>query len=265
MNAQDFKSIVHKGSDENYLLDMYLFRRISWFGSWMLSKTGLSPNLVTLVSLLFALAAVPLFASRSPWLNILGCLAAFTYHYLDHVDGELARYYASARGRSAGLSGSYFDVLCHSFSVNLWLLAIAFSCFQSSANEWFLVLGVMGMLGFSSFERLVACRVYVINLSQRPELMSSVPAREALALLDNRSRQVEDAQSPPFSSRWLKKLVKELVSYPGIISLIIIGVAIDAVLETHIGRLTVLVVGFARVGFSVRGARRNIRSFSLIV
>ena len=85
----------------------------------------------------------------------------FAYHYLDHVDGEVARYRIYNGTLKKNLRGQYFDVLCHSYSINLMLFSTSFALSNLYDSNLILLLGLISFVGYSSFPNLVASKVMI--------------------------------------------------------------------------------------------------------
>ena len=78
------------------------------YGTWAAVRLGLSAHQVTLGSLLSGLGAALAIGSGSRWGFVAGVALAHLAFWLDHVDGQVARW----RG-TAGLDGVYLDYLMH--------------------------------------------------------------------------------------------------------------------------------------------------------
>ncbi len=78
------------------------------YGTWLAVRLGLSANQVTLLALLAGLASAVAVASGSRTGFVAGAALAHLAFWLDHVDGQVARW----RG-TAGLGGVYFDYVMH--------------------------------------------------------------------------------------------------------------------------------------------------------
>lgn len=266
MRYREFKALAHKGVDETYYLDKYVFRHISIAGSYVLSFTRVSPNAITLASLLCTLSAVWFFMQTDAMSLFIGCALVFVYHYLDHVDGELSRVYQVTRDYRPGIAGAYFDLLCHSFTVNIWLPALAFGVYQQTQQALVMLLGIAAMPALSNFAQYVGAQLFATRLLADPELAGTEDGQVALRALSGRHRQVEAVQAGAFSRQGLGKLAKELIGYPGMIFLVIVCVLIDAVAGTVWARIGVLVLltgwhaaNSVRRTQSIAAAFRNVR------
>ncbi len=265
LSYREFRAIAHKGSDEVYYIDKYLFRRISVGGSYLLSFTRIPPNVVTFLSFMLAVAAVWFFMTPEPVFLLIGCALVFLYHYLDHVDGELARVYAATRGYRSGIAGAYLDVLCHSFTVNLWLPALAFGLYLQTEQPLVMLLGIAAMPAMSNFTQYVGTYMFATRLVADPDLPNREEGRAALEELTGRHRQAAAVQAGASSRRGLVKLAKEIIGYPGMIFLVIIAVVCDALLGTLWGRLGVLALLTAfHAANNVRRMLRISRRFAQI-
>ncbi len=78
------------------------------YGTWLAVRLGLSANQVTSLALAASLASAVLIATGTRWGFLSGIAVAHLAYWLDHVDGQVARW----RGTSS-LAGVYFDYLMH--------------------------------------------------------------------------------------------------------------------------------------------------------
>jgi hypothetical protein len=78
------------------------------YGTWVAIRLGLSANQLTCGALLVSLAAACAIGTGERWSFVGGVLLALLSFWLDHVDGQVARW----RG-TASLDGVYLDYLMH--------------------------------------------------------------------------------------------------------------------------------------------------------
>ena len=101
---------VHKGRHRE--IGNWLARRIARptavYGTWVAVRLGLSAHQVTLAALLASLAGAAAIGSGSRLGFILGVAALHLGFWLDHVDGQVARF-----RRTVSLDGVYLDYLMH--------------------------------------------------------------------------------------------------------------------------------------------------------
>jgi len=107
-----------------------------------LTRTPVTPNQVTVFTLLLALAAAALFATgdetAANWAAGLFILARF----MDHFDGELAR----LTGKTSRL-GYYLDYAAGAVSYGGLFLGIGIGARDSFLGEWAIVLGLAAAAG----------------------------------------------------------------------------------------------------------------------
>lgn len=216
-----------KGSEENYLLDKYLLRKVSVHVTHLFSKTSLSPNTVTLASLLCCISSLFFLATNHVVLVIVGCLLVYLYNLLDHVDGELARIRVRTGKLKPSIAGQYFDVLCHSYSANLMLLVTAWAVYSKHGQAWILIPGVIAMSATSGFANLIACKIMIMKVVNFPSVLSAPEAAPVLDMVEKKKMQIHEVNSPIFSLVGARTLVKEVIGYPGILLLIIAAHMID--------------------------------------
>jgi phosphatidylglycerophosphate synthase len=78
------------------------------YGTWLAVRLGLSAHMVTLLALGTSAAATLALMTGTPSGFITGVILAHLAFWLDHVDGQVARW-----RRTASLEGVYFDYLMH--------------------------------------------------------------------------------------------------------------------------------------------------------
>ena len=230
MKFSEYKDICQKGDSENYILDKYIYRKISILGSITAIKLGLSPNFITFLSLISSIGSL-FFLSSNESINLyIGTSLIFAYHYLDHVDGEVARYRIHNGTLQKNLRGQYFDVLCHSYSINLMLFSTAYALSNLYNSDYLILLGMISMVGYSSFPTLVASKVMIGSIYNNPENILSDSNSLLLKNLERKDLQVKATNANFFTKIKLKKLMTEIVAYPGILSVLMIATLIDAFL-----------------------------------
>lgn len=117
-------------------------RPISLRLSRQLAKTGITPNQMTVVSLLIGLAAAPFFLFSTPWLQAIGGILFIAHSVIDGCDGELARL-KFTESRFGGLLDFWSDNVVH--VAVFACMAIGWS--RAEGALWPLALGAFAVLG----------------------------------------------------------------------------------------------------------------------
>jgi hypothetical protein len=101
---------VHK--ERHREIGNWLARRVgrpsAVYGTWLAVRLGVSAHQVTLAALTAAFASAIAIGTGTRLGFVIGVILAHTAFWLDHVDGQIARW----RGTSS-LDGVYFDYLMH--------------------------------------------------------------------------------------------------------------------------------------------------------
>src|SRR5690625_658009 len=227
-----YREVCQKGSSENYLFDKYVFRHFSIFLTILFIKLGVQPNTATFLSLMATVGSCFFLISNDPLWMMVGVALIFTYYTLDHVDGELARYYIRTGQREPALSGQYFDVLVHSYSSNIMLFFLGVSVYHQFGYWWAIYVGFIGCLGASTFPNLVAARVLMQKVVISPDVLDRPEAAGALRRIERKEQQVEAMQASLLDDAKLKKIIAEAIGFPGLLILIMLAVTADAILGT---------------------------------
>src|SRR5262249_37403488 len=117
-------------------------RRISRALTRLLLPTGVSPNQITLLSLMLGISSGLLYSMGAYWSAVSGALVFLLSTIIDGCDGEVARlsFLESKLGR-------YLDIIGDNV-VHLFLFAgIAVGLTRGGVNEYTAVLGVLTVLG----------------------------------------------------------------------------------------------------------------------
>ena len=86
----EYEASLKSLETENYI-DRLIFRPVGFLIAKLLSKTSITPNTVTIISIFIGVATGPLFYYNTLRLTLLGILCLFLANVLDCVDGQLAR------------------------------------------------------------------------------------------------------------------------------------------------------------------------------
>ena len=153
----------------------------------------------------------------------------FLYYLLDHVDGELSRYYSKIEpDMKKGLDGQYFDVLCHSFSGNIIIFFFGISAWKIYGYEWAILLAFFVSVGMNRFPERVANKIMIQTIVNHPNILNQQSAKHVLNLLEMKKKQVAAVRAPITDPEKWRKLFCEMLGFPGLLILIIIVAGLDA-------------------------------------
>ena len=89
---KEYKINIHNWLHNPYYTLKYKFIcELASIISFLIFKTKITPNFITLINLLFALAAMLIFLFNFEQLIILGIFIFFSKQVLDNIDGFIAR------------------------------------------------------------------------------------------------------------------------------------------------------------------------------
>ncbi|MFT7686742.1 MAG: phosphatidylglycerophosphate synthase [Candidatus Azotimanducaceae bacterium] len=104
----------------------------------------LTPNRLTLLSFLVALASAGFILANSPGNFIVAAVLINLSHVLDCMDGQMARY-----RKSTSLTGSYYDKFTDQLQVIIWFGAIGYTAYMQSHSAVPLMLAFVGVAFYS--------------------------------------------------------------------------------------------------------------------
>ena len=211
-------------------------RRVSIAITWALLHTRVSPNQVTLVSLLLTVAGGVLLALPSAAAALMGAGALVLHYFLDKVDGEIARF-----RKAYSLQGVYMDELSHTFAyAGIFAgtgVHIAWSAAAPPQTLATLVTAMVGALAMVMVRqnKSMGMLLFAQNVLEQPALIPPQRAGSAPSLLSRegvrRSRGGERGGGQPMGVRILA-LVRDLVltvsEFTVVLVLMTLGLAIEA-------------------------------------
>jgi hypothetical protein len=156
-----------KGADGFFTT--YFVSTYSRFIARWAARRGLTPNQVTLISIVLGVAAAACFATGDrPWMVLGGVLIYFAFVF-DCVDGQVARY-----ARKFGVLGAWLDATFDRFKEYVVFagLAIGWVVSGNSDSIWILALAAIGL---QSVRHLLDFSFGVANRRKPPAQLPTLP------------------------------------------------------------------------------------------
>jgi len=134
MKEDTLKDTLKSGDTEEWL-DLVFYRRMGYAWARLFARLGISPNTVTIISIILGVAAGVMFFFNNLWLNIVGIVLLIWADTYDSADGQLARMTGnfSRTGRILdGLAGEFWFISIYAaiclrltpmWGIWIWLLA----------------------------------------------------------------------------------------------------------------------------------------------
>lgn len=148
-----------------------MFRAVSIYVTWALLHFRVTPNQVTVASLVVAAVGLVMVALPGA-LAIVGCALLLVYHLLDRVDGELARYQ-----QRYSLLGVYLDNAGHYLTNGGLLIAASFQLSGLSTDpRAVLLVGMVGAVAsiMARVEKHAAFHLFSQYVLDKPELIETL-------------------------------------------------------------------------------------------
>lgn len=271
MHVQRYRELCQKNQEENYFFDKYFFRKISIYFTILFIRLNIRANHATFLSLLAVLGSCYFLMSNSPINMAIAVLLIFLYHLLDHVDGELARYYLAVGLQKPSIQGKYFDVLIHKYSTNLMLFFIGISVYRFYGYEFAVILGFAACIGMSAFPNLIASQVIVQRIAKDNNSVFEESVQEILYLLEKKRDQINKMQQAKAAVK-ARKLITEMLFFPGALFLIMMVVTADIFYggfllfsyEVNVRLLFLLFITPIYLANALRQSRKWIRMFEKV-
>jgi phosphatidylglycerophosphate synthase len=226
-----YRQLCQKGDQENYIFDQLIARKISIYLTIPMIWVGIQPNQATFLSLLSLVASFYFFLFNTPIMLITGTNLVLLYYLLDHVDGELSRYYSKTDTKKLNSQdGHYFDILCHRFSGNVIIFLFGLSAYYRFGYEWPILAAFAISIGMNRFPELVANKLIVNIVANHPQKIEENSVKVILGILELKNNQIAGVRAPITDiTKWVKA-IKELLGFPGLLIMIMIVSLLDALL-----------------------------------
>ncbi|MHC4308012.1 MAG: CDP-alcohol phosphatidyltransferase family protein [Planctomycetota bacterium] len=126
------------------IIDRYIIRKISGFITGFLVRTPVTPNQVTVISLILGLIAAVIFSFGGHTHTITAGLIFFLCIVFDQCDGEVARIknMETEFGRS-------FDIIVDSIVSAAIVAGITFALYKASGSGFHIIIGLLAIIGIS--------------------------------------------------------------------------------------------------------------------
>jgi phosphatidylglycerophosphate synthase len=119
-------------------------RAVSIYATWLLVRTNVTADQVTVASIATGLCGAAALAQSSLAWGLAGVLLCYLSFLFDQVDGEVARYW-----RRSSLRGVYLDELRHLLIYAAPVFALAFPLARALGSAWPFAVAFAGALGLA--------------------------------------------------------------------------------------------------------------------
>lgn len=170
---REVKEIAQKRGVEAYA--HYVLQKVSIYITWLLLKTPIKPNQISVVGLLTGLAAIVCLAQGQGAFLLLGVFLAQLMMVLDAVDGEVARY-----RKITSLEGHFLDAVGYQLITGLLFIGVTLGVHQRHSNSSLtIILGFGAVLGYIvdtySYKLVIAWMTFLNHQSRgNVEIQGSV-------------------------------------------------------------------------------------------
>jgi len=124
------------------IIDRYIIRKISGFITGLLVNTPVTPNQVTIISLILGIASAAFFSHGAHTYTIIAGLFYFISTVFDQCDGEVARY-----KQMTSDFGKTFDIIVDSIVNTTITIGITIAIYKTNGSGLSIIAGLLAMTG----------------------------------------------------------------------------------------------------------------------
>jgi len=235
MKISDFRKICQKNANEPYWISRYFIRKISFYFTYLFAILKVKANTITSISLLFAFSGSAILLSELDYKYIWSGLFVFIFYFLDHIDGELARFYNYQSGNKdssiINIGGKYYDRIVHYFQGSSFYFCLGFSLFLEYSDVMWVFLGLLAGIGSSGFPRFTSCfdLLNVVSPDRSEEFFKYLDKYSKFNVVHfSEEDQLTKTVTFPRSISDLVLIARQLIGFPGNITMYFVVIAISS-------------------------------------
>jgi hypothetical protein len=259
---REIRELGQKGANEPSALARVYGSRLSRYFTYVLARTPIGPDGVTVLGIGAGIAAGALLLLPLGPIHLLAVVLYQASYVLDFSDGEIAR----IRGISSQ-AGAYLDWLGHFYVPTFGAALLGIQVADVAGRPW-LVLGAVATIGLAAFHWSCREHIVIAHLRRHPEDVSTRAVQNAL--LDHPDERVDDGRGAgrvvPRRRNPILVALGAVLFFPGAMHMLSLALLADLALgglgagPTAIAREALLAawaIGF--VGHGLLAVRRNYR------
>lgn len=227
MKLAEFNEIVRKRPAEPFWLSRYFWRHITIPFSWICSLLRVKADHVTVISLIVGMLGGLCFCWPTTWGYLGGLIFIQGWSFLDHVDGELARYEIKYLKNPPSLAGPYLDLLVHRWVQPFYHVCMSISLLRLTDNWGWLILGYFAGANYFGFAKSQADSLVLRSLVRGNTQVENPALAELVDLGHLIPSSAERGASGIKKLIAFSKWLKNGFAFPGCLVMICVVVAID--------------------------------------
>lgn len=109
---------------------------ISKYITWVLVKTSITANFITIFGFVIGFLGLILIALGNSFFILIGFIFLYIYYLSDEIDGEIARY-----KKQTSLRGIYYDEVGHLIFLSCFFTSFGYNIYRSNSEFLYIILG----------------------------------------------------------------------------------------------------------------------------
>lgn len=195
---KEFKQIIQgkKLEDRKRRSDWwhFPFSFISKYITWILVKTPITANLVTIFGCIIGLLGLLFIGFGNNYLIILGFILLYVYYISDEIDGEVAR-----SKKQVSLKGIYYDQVGHFLFLGCFFSSFGFNIYRINSEFLYIILGFLASLFILGIRTI---RKIAVVASSKSEVKNIISQNE----------EYSQIQSSKSFFKLIKKIMMNLIN-----------------------------------------------------
>ncbi len=156
------------------IIDRYIIRKISGFITDLLVKTPITPNQVTIISLILGIVSAAFFSHGAHTYTIIAGVFYFVSTVFDQCDGEVARF-----KHMTSDFGKTFDIIVDSIVNATITIGITIAIYKTNGSGLTIIAGLLAMMG-------IVISLLLTTYFNNNESKNDTGAKEMLDKLNNK-------------------------------------------------------------------------------
>ena len=203
-NIKELRKICQgdKGKGRGILYFIFC-RSLSIYVTKLLLKTKITPNQITIFSILAGMIGVILIFLNTVPTTIIGLILIYLWLFLDKVDGEIARY-----KKLQSIQGIYLDQIAHMLIVPIFFFATGYLAYLETSSISTLFLGFTAALFplLVRFEYKLPYQIFAQRAIRNPVILNNIKKQTTTEKTIKKLKKIRNISSK-LSDEYLKILI----------------------------------------------------------
>ncbi|MFX0082914.1 MAG: CDP-alcohol phosphatidyltransferase family protein [Candidatus Hodarchaeota archaeon] len=172
----------------------YPFTFISKYITWILVKTPITANFVTIFGCMIGLLGLLFIGFGNSLFIIVGFILLYLYFLSDEIDGEVARY-----KKQVSIKGMYYDQVCHFIFLGCFFSSFGFNIYRINSEFLYIIFGFL-------------TTIFILGIRTVRKIAIIASTKKEVKEIINQKEEVNQEKSSKSFFKLIKKIIFNLIN-----------------------------------------------------